>query len=182
VDSGAPVEVEPDPLLVVEPMVSPESLVSSVVDVRDWLGEDGRLPVEPRLRARVLRVAHCIEAECRDDRLHALCPTCQTDEFMIDGWQDTDWADGSMEPILARDLFESFEQDPAMLRAFDRLERVLASMGSSLSASAVVHMLVDAGVPVDVVGLVMESLTEPPPQPLIEQLIALLLELRPATG
>lgn len=34
-----------------------------------------------------------------DDRIYGWCPACHGDEFYISGWQDTDWADGPMEPV-----------------------------------------------------------------------------------
>lgn len=34
-----------------------------------------------------------------DDSIHAFCRVCFQDEAMIHNWQDTDWADGAMEPI-----------------------------------------------------------------------------------
>ncbi len=34
-----------------------------------------------------------------DDALHAFCPTCGSNEFLIHDWQDTPWAEGPMEPV-----------------------------------------------------------------------------------
>ena len=34
-----------------------------------------------------------------DDRIYAYCITCQKDEVVISGWQETLWADGMMEPV-----------------------------------------------------------------------------------
>jgi len=38
-------------------------------------------------------------AKWDDNRLVAFCPACGVEEFLIDNWQDTPWADGYMEPI-----------------------------------------------------------------------------------
>ncbi len=34
-----------------------------------------------------------------DDSILSYCLICKTDEALIRGWQDTDWADGPMEPV-----------------------------------------------------------------------------------
>jgi hypothetical protein len=34
-----------------------------------------------------------------DDRIHAYCPVCRGDEAMVSNWQETEWADGPMEPV-----------------------------------------------------------------------------------
>lgn len=34
-----------------------------------------------------------------DDSILSYCLVCKTDEALISGWQDTDWADGPMEPV-----------------------------------------------------------------------------------
>jgi hypothetical protein len=49
-----------------------------------------------------------------DESIHAFCPTCRADEFMIHNWQDTAWADGPMEPVPVEVVFErrSAEPDP----------------------------------------------------------------------
>lgn len=110
----------------------------TVVDPWHWLTETGAFPPDPRLRARALRVAQCIEAggsiprnhtretlvPCRrrpggeactgflwvvrqgDDTLHAFCPTCHADEFLIHNWEDTPWAEGPMEPMPVQSVFE----------------------------------------------------------------------------
>ncbi len=33
-----------------------------------------------------------------DDAIHAFCPSCRSDEAMIQNWQQTLWADGPMDP------------------------------------------------------------------------------------
>ena len=33
------------------------------------------------------------------DAIYAFCPLCKTDEVMIHNWQETEWADGPMEPV-----------------------------------------------------------------------------------
>ncbi len=33
-----------------------------------------------------------------DQRIYGFCMVCRRDEVVISGWQDTDWADGMMEP------------------------------------------------------------------------------------
>ena len=35
----------------------------------------------------------------QDDSILSYCLVCETDEALIRGWQDTDWADGPMDPI-----------------------------------------------------------------------------------
>ena len=35
----------------------------------------------------------------QDDSILAYCLVCKTDEALVRGWQDTDWADGPMEPV-----------------------------------------------------------------------------------
>ncbi len=38
-----------------------------------------------------------------DDRIHAYCPVCGTDEAIISGWQETDWADGQCPAVPMTD-------------------------------------------------------------------------------
>ncbi|HEY4183453.1 MAG TPA: hypothetical protein VGP07_00215 [Polyangia bacterium] len=35
----------------------------------------------------------------QDDSILSYCLVCKTDEALVRGWQDTDWADGPMEPV-----------------------------------------------------------------------------------
>lgn len=35
----------------------------------------------------------------QDDSILAYCLVCKTDEALLRGWQETDWADGPMEPV-----------------------------------------------------------------------------------
>jgi hypothetical protein len=102
-----------------------------IVDIRDWLDEDGQLPIDNLIvRRRALRIAQLIEAggplqigqlretlipcslrprrkpclgllwveKVQNDRIYAYCLTCNHEEILISGWQDTMWANGPMEP------------------------------------------------------------------------------------
>ena len=46
----------------------------------------------------------------KQDEIIAHCPECETDEAVINNWQDTLWADGMMEPVPTVD-----EPDPMEL-------------------------------------------------------------------
>jgi hypothetical protein len=34
-----------------------------------------------------------------EDAIHAFCPTCRHDEALIHNWQETEWAEGPMQPM-----------------------------------------------------------------------------------
>jgi hypothetical protein len=37
-----------------------------------------------------------------EDEIIAFCMICRTDEMIVHNWQQTEWADGMMEPVRAR--------------------------------------------------------------------------------
>ena len=105
-----------------------------VIDIRHWLDEHGE-PV-PAVRRRALRVARLIEyggplaprhtrptlVECSRRGCHgllwvvkqpggtidALCPDCEREHLVIEGWESTCWAEG---PLPALPVGES---DPSL--------------------------------------------------------------------
>jgi len=42
-------------------------------------------------------------AKASDGTLVACCPVCRREDLVISGWEDTDWADGPMEPVSTDD-------------------------------------------------------------------------------
>ena len=107
--------------------------MTRVIDIRHWLDEKGdphpRLRSQVLRVARLieyggpLAIGHVRETlvECsrrpgrkpclgllwvvKTERgtLDALCYTCESDHVVISGWQDTQWADGPMEPLSPDD-------------------------------------------------------------------------------
>ena len=193
----------------------------TVVDPWHWLTETGALPAEPRLRARMLRVAACIEAggpmprgharetlvPCRrrpggeacpgllwvvkqdDDALHALCLVCRADEFMIHNWEDTDWAEGPMDPVDVAEVFGPKRDAPPPAGVVASVQRdggnpladLLARMKSRLTADAVREQVPTAGSPVEIIETILASVSTPPPPALVEELLPILYELWNAT-
>jgi hypothetical protein len=45
-------------------------------------------------------------AKTEEDDIHAFCLACHTDEAMIHNWQETEWAEGPMEPAPVK-MFEA---------------------------------------------------------------------------
>jgi hypothetical protein len=35
----------------------------------------------------------------QEDAIHAFCPACHADEALIHNWQETEWAEGPMDPM-----------------------------------------------------------------------------------
>ncbi|MGD8859484.1 MAG: SEC-C metal-binding domain-containing protein [Myxococcales bacterium] len=182
----------------------------TVVDPHHWLAEDGGLPKDPRLRARVLRVAQCIEyggplargqaretlVACRrrpnrtacsgllwvvkqkDDAIHAFCTVCQADEFLIYEWEDTDWAEGPMEPVdvaaEARDRGMPPREDPG--DADERLQRALQLVGSELTPDEVRRLMRICDNPSEVVQSVLRHAKSTPTQASLERLLPALMD------
>lgn len=99
------------------------------VDIRDWLDANGNpVPALRRRALRIARLIEyggpldpgqtretLVECACRpsrkacpgllwvsktaDHRLEAHCLVCRGEYIAIAGWQETDWADGPMEPV-----------------------------------------------------------------------------------
>ena len=108
-------------------------MVSSV-DIRHWLTEDGYVHPAARRQAlraaRLIEYRGPLEAcqmretlvECSrrpgrrpcegllwvvktaDGCIDAFCQVCKQERVTISGWQDTDWADGPMEPVGTEQL------------------------------------------------------------------------------
>jgi hypothetical protein len=125
----------------------------TVVNPWHWLDADGSLPLEPRLRKRVARVAQCIEyggvlrigqarqtlIPCRargclgfmvvlkqkDDAIQAFCASCTQDEFLIYEWEETPWAKG---PPVAVDV-------PSVARARGAAKPSQPPIGNDLATS-----------------------------------------------
>ena len=53
-------------------------------------------------------------AKTAEDDIHAFCLCCHTDEAMIHNWQETEWAEGPMEPA-AMDPGAEEPVDPLMV-------------------------------------------------------------------
>jgi hypothetical protein len=125
----------------------------TVVNPWHWLNADGSLPLDPRLRKRVARVAQCIEYGgvlrigqarqtlilCRargclgfmvvlkqkDDAIQAFCASCTQDEFLIYEWEETMWAEG---PPVAVDV-------PSLARARSAAKASQPPIGNDLTTS-----------------------------------------------
>ena len=129
-----------------------------------------------------------------DDALHAFCPTCRADEFLIHNWEDTLWAEGPMESMPVEVVFDT-GGDPAKEQGTsgadeavivfdegDPLARVLARMESRLSASTVRDRIPNADSPMVVVDEILESLPRPPAKRDVEMLLPILMDLWNATS
>jgi len=103
--------------------------MTHVIDIRHWLDEDGFPARPVRKQAlRVARLieyggpleightrATLVECSRRGDRrpcegllwvvkadartIEAFCAMCRREHLLISGWEDTEWADGPMEPL-----------------------------------------------------------------------------------
>ena len=100
-----------------------------IVDIRHWLDEYGQpAPPVRRQALRIARLieyggplaprqgrftlVECSRRPARracegllsvvkvsDDAIEAHCESCHQEHIVITGWQDTEWADGPMEPV-----------------------------------------------------------------------------------
>jgi hypothetical protein len=105
-----------------------------VVDIRHWLDEAGQPAGPVRRQAlriaRLIEYGGPLQArqfrqtlvECsrrvqrkpcegllwvekqQDGRIVAFCRMCEKEEIYISGWEETEWADGPMEPFSVDDL------------------------------------------------------------------------------
>jgi hypothetical protein len=105
-----------------------------VIDIRHWLDDDGKPAAPVRRRAlRIARLIEygghlevgyaretLVECSRRIERrpcpgllwvakaengtLEASCLVCRRERLVISGWEDTEWADGPMEPVGPEDL------------------------------------------------------------------------------
>ncbi len=191
----------------------------TVVNPWDWLEPDGSLPLEPRLRKRVLRVAQCIEyggplargesretlIPCRrrpgrksclgllwvlkreDDAILAFCVACKSDEFLISKWEDTDWADGPMEPVVPVNvaaITAELDPDPAPSQGTARphdpdadLRRALEVAGCTMPPHQVRELVQSSVRPMEVVERILQTSTLPPTKAALDELLPLLIEL-----
>ena len=92
-----------------------------------------------------------------DDAIHAFCPVCRADEFMIYEWQETDWSDGPMEPVEV----EMFDRDPCDLDSkrldVGPLRSALAELDVGLSIAEMVARIGKGGHPNDVATEVLRT-------------------------
>ncbi|WP_146158512.1 hypothetical protein [Enhygromyxa salina] len=124
------------------------------------------------------------------ESIHAFCPSCHADEFLIHNWQETDWAGGPMEPVPVEEVFGVSQEsvtDPRDQPAQrvsemtdpvedDPLASVLAAIGSSMRASELRHMISTAESPMAVINTVLEGLARPPKQASVERLFPVLMD------
>lgn len=105
-----------------------------VVDIRHWLDENGdphpRVRKQALRMARLIEYGgRLARGQCRetlvecsrrpvrkpclgllwvlkadDDTIDAYCHVCKAERILISGWQETQWADGPMEPFSTDDL------------------------------------------------------------------------------
>lgn len=98
------------------------------------------------------------------DELHAFCPTCGIDEFLIHNWQETDWAEGPMEPIPVKAVprEEALEAPPlpAVLGVDDLTHDEWLELGRYLSRAAREPRWLDA-----VHGILSSVVVAPEPIP-----------------
>ncbi len=114
-----------------------------------------------------------------DDSILAFCAVCRADEFLIHDWEDTQWAEGPMEPVDVAAM--SVEAGPETRNA-DRadldelLGRGLALVGSRLSPADVRRMAESGDDPWSFVDEVLASASSPPSESLLERVVPTLLE------
>lgn len=108
--------------------------MTQVINIQHWLDENGApAPPVRRQALRIARLIEyggplavgygretLVECSRRVDRrrcegllwvakatnatLEAFCPVCRREDLVISGWEETEWAEGPMEPISADDL------------------------------------------------------------------------------
>lgn len=117
--------------------------------------------------------------------IHAFCPTCRTGEFLIHNWEETDWAEGPMQPVRVEEVFEipgegQTKAGPEALApeedSSDPLARALASMETTMKASEVRRMIASAGSPTEVVNAILDTLARPPRRETLERLLPILMD------
>ncbi|MEE9384173.1 MAG: hypothetical protein V3V08_12250 [Nannocystaceae bacterium] len=94
------------------------------------------------------------------DEIHAFCPTCGKDEFLIHNWQDTLWAAGPMEPLPLEEVGAGGEGVDETGRANEplfeqRLRKALDPLQSPVPLASLLLMIEAADKPAEVVQTVM---------------------------
>lgn len=107
-------------------------------------------------------------------------PQSNADEFMIYEWEDTQWAEGPMEPVdvasEARDRGVE-PRGPHPDDADDRLQRALDLLGSTLSPTLVRQHIQQSAPPSETVQAIMASTKSPPTEGALERLLPALIEV-----
>lgn len=121
--------------------------------------------------------------------IHAFCPACHTDEFLIHNWEETDWAEGPMESVPVEEVFQVPSEARGMepesagdaaeaddVDSADPLAQALASLETPMGASEVRRMISTAESPMTVVTAIMDTLARPPQKAAVERLLPVLME------
>jgi hypothetical protein len=115
-----------------------------------------------------------------DDAIHAYCQVCDGDEYLIYEWEDTDWADGPMEPVdvevMAREQGKG-ARPPAPNDRDVLLRRALDLVGSNLSADRIKQLIQPNDQPTGVVRAVLASVRSAPQQSALERLMPALMDV-----
>jgi hypothetical protein len=118
-----------------------------------------------------------------DDAIHAYCVACQTDEYLIYEWEDTEWANGPMEPVdvaaLARERRKPQPaSSPRAKAASDELlQRALELVGSELKPEAIRRLVAESDHPTAVVRAVLASVRGAPQQASLERLMPVIMDV-----
>jgi hypothetical protein len=114
-----------------------------------------------------------------DDAIHAFCVGCQSDEYLIYEWQDTDWADGPMEPIdvAAKARERAKTTKPRVVGDDELLQRALDLVGSELEPAQVRRLVAESDQPSAVVRAVLASARRPTQQSELERLMPVIMNV-----
>jgi hypothetical protein len=115
-----------------------------------------------------------------DDAIHVYCVACRSDEYLIYEWEDTEWADGPMEPVDVAALARERAQAPRPATARDRdelLRRALDLVGSDLSTDQLKRLVRQSDKPTAMVQAVLATARVAPQPSALDRLMPLLMEL-----
>jgi hypothetical protein len=114
-----------------------------------------------------------------DDAILAYCQVCGHDEYLIYEWEDTEWAEGPMEPVdveaMARQLGEETRQ-PCPGDRDVLLQRALEIAGSTLSVDRVKQLIQRNDQPSGVIEAILASIRGAPQQSALERLMPVLMD------
>jgi hypothetical protein len=115
-----------------------------------------------------------------DDAIHAFCQVCDGEEFLIYEWEDTDWAEGPMEPVDVATMAAERGAEPREPTTSDRdvlLRRALEIVGSPLSPDRVRQLVQQNDQPTGVIRAILASVRGAPQQSALERLMPVLMDV-----